>query len=295
MKLRFLKTWSLFLLCMPALLLIASCGGGGGSTSGAPQPVPTTQTGKFVDAPVEGLEYISGDVVSGTVTGTTDAQGTFKYVQMPNEPAKEVIFKVGNLTIGSCIGKSIVTPVDLVGGNSLADARALNLVRFLLGIGDATDPSKLRIADSTRQAFSGTGLVLDLLNDVAVDSLIKVAFPAGTLPTAVAAQQHLSGSLNTLYGGLYELTVSGVGENGPISDRLSVTIDSAFNITGNYFAGNSPGLPLSGTLNPVTGTFSITLVQGIGGIGAINGITGVVTGTWVDATSRFQLAGAKQP
>jgi hypothetical protein len=60
--------------------LLAACGGGGGGSD------TTTLSGQFIDAPVEGLYYIS----STGVTGTTDADGTFKF-----KAGDSVIFRVG--------------------------------------------------------------------------------------------------------------------------------------------------------------------------------------------------------
>jgi hypothetical protein len=61
-------------------LILAACGGGGGSSSSA------NLTGQFIDAPVEGLYFVS----STGVTGTTDASGTFQF-----KAGDTVTFKIG--------------------------------------------------------------------------------------------------------------------------------------------------------------------------------------------------------
>ncbi|MDV6321453.1 hypothetical protein, partial [Chromohalobacter sp. HP20-39] len=67
---------------------------------------PQTAQGVFVDAPVAGLHYVSGNL-----SGTTDAAGHFNYVL-----GQMVTFSVGGVTIGSAAGQAVVTPLALVPG-----------------------------------------------------------------------------------------------------------------------------------------------------------------------------------
>ena len=129
------KVHSLLLLfAFAAVLLLSACGGGGDGTPAAnptPTPTPVTPapqvlTGVFVDGPVEGVAF-----VSGAQTGTTDASGAFKF-----EAGGTVQFKVGNVTLGTAPGKSLITPVDLVKAvdptATSADARVVQITQFLM-------------------------------------------------------------------------------------------------------------------------------------------------------------------
>lgn len=66
-----------------------------------PEP-PTPVIGKFVDAPVEGLDYRTP-----TREGTTDQTGTFEFL-----PGEDVTFYLGTIKAGSAAGKAVVTPED---------------------------------------------------------------------------------------------------------------------------------------------------------------------------------------
>lgn len=83
----------------------------------------SVQTGTFVDSPVKGLYY-----VSGSQSGTTDSNGTFKF-----ETGQTVKFYLGDANgalIGETNGSTLVTPLDLsddgIDGNKTA-----NILRIL--------------------------------------------------------------------------------------------------------------------------------------------------------------------
>ena len=69
-----------------SLVILAACGGGGGGSGGSSSSTNTNLTGQFIDAPVEGLYFVS----STGVTGTTDASGTFQF-----KAGDTVTFKIG--------------------------------------------------------------------------------------------------------------------------------------------------------------------------------------------------------
>jgi hypothetical protein len=94
-----------------ALVGLSACGGGGSSettpttpTTPTPPTTPTSATGKFVDAPVEGLKYVSGGQ-----SGFTGANGEFTY-----EIGQSVTFSVGGVVVGQAPGASVITPIELV-------------------------------------------------------------------------------------------------------------------------------------------------------------------------------------
>ena len=76
----------------------SGCGSSGSSGSSS----DTTQTGTFVDAPVQGLNYSTA-----TQSGVTDSSGHFKY-----KSGETVTFKIGNLTLGSLNAKKTITPLS---------------------------------------------------------------------------------------------------------------------------------------------------------------------------------------
>ena len=57
------------------------------------------------------------------------------------EVGQQVSFNLGNVTLGSATGRSVLTPVDLVAGGSSSSTEVLNLVRFLLMLDDDGDSS----------------------------------------------------------------------------------------------------------------------------------------------------------
>jgi hypothetical protein len=109
---------SIFLLSLSFIFLVA-CGDGGGGGGGSPAspgtgtitPPATSAvsapnivlTGVFIDSPVEGLKYVSGDV-----SGDTDSDGTFEY-----EENSEVEFFVGSISLGKAQGSALLTPAGL--------------------------------------------------------------------------------------------------------------------------------------------------------------------------------------
>ena len=90
----------------------------------------TILTGRFLDSPVEGIDYTSGGV-----SGTTDSSGTSQYTQ-----GQKVSFSVGDVTIGSGTPAEVMTPVDLVSGGNTDSAEVVNIARFLKTLDDDGNP-----------------------------------------------------------------------------------------------------------------------------------------------------------
>ena len=182
--------------------LLAACGGGGGddTTSTGNTGGNGTQTGKFIDAAVQGLDYYVG----GVKAGTTNAAGEFTYTA-----GQAVTFKVGNVTIGTTgTGDlSTVTPADLT-----ANAASMSNILVLLQSLDADANPDNGIAIPADRAAALTTLV----NLAAVGStLASVAtdLPGLALVSASAAGNHfvsgaaaaapnatVSGALDALVG-----------------------------------------------------------------------------------------------
>ena len=118
-----MRTWAVALNVVLASLMLAACGS-------SEEPLvqgkedPLVQ-GKFVDGPVAGLAYST----STGINGATDVNGTFNY--RGGTSVDMVSFKLGSITLGTSAGASLLTPLDLVTGAAVTDARVLNRLQLL--------------------------------------------------------------------------------------------------------------------------------------------------------------------
>ena len=103
-----------------ASILFSGCGGGGGSSTSS---TVDTQTGTFVDAPVQGLNYSTA-----TQSGVTDSSGQFKYIS-----GETVEFKLGTLSLGSIAANESINPLDLARDTGLGSVstKAQNIAMLL--------------------------------------------------------------------------------------------------------------------------------------------------------------------
>jgi len=88
-------------------------------------------SGRFVDAPVEGLHY----ECSSGLSGVTDVDGTFTC-----QENDDVTFKIGTLAIGSCSVEDVVTPLHLHKGIE-NEQKAYNVAQLLHSLDNDSDPS----------------------------------------------------------------------------------------------------------------------------------------------------------
>lgn len=115
--------------------------------------------GRFVDAPVEGLGYRSGQVA-----GVTGTNGEFRYQQ--GEP---VTFFIGAIVLGAPVaGKALLTPLDLVPQGTLASPAVINIARLLQSLdavpGDGRISIPPRVSAAATAATSGVAEVLPFLD-----------------------------------------------------------------------------------------------------------------------------------
>lgn len=115
----------------PALLLtavsaalLAACGGG--------DSAPASITGVFLDAPVEGLDYVAGTASKAS----TNAKGEFTC-----KTGETVTFSVGGVALGSAACASLITPLTLTGLNDLKNDRVTNRLLALQLLDEDSDPS----------------------------------------------------------------------------------------------------------------------------------------------------------
>lgn len=113
---------ALVLSCV-ATVAFVGCGGGSDSTATATTPLVAVQTGTFVDAPVQGLKY-----VTLTQTGYTDENGTYKYVN-----GEQIEFFMGNLSLGKGLASALMTPYTMAGDTNISapSDKAKNIAMLL--------------------------------------------------------------------------------------------------------------------------------------------------------------------
>lgn len=168
-----------------ASLLLAACGGGGGGggwpilgtgggtpgagtgsgtgsggstpgtgTGGGSTPTtPTRISGTFLDAAVEGLDYLAGSAA----VAQTDAQGRFDCL-----PGDTVRFRAGALELGSAPCGTVVTPLTLAGATASAEGlqtdAVINRLLALQSLDEDGDPSNgIRLTSEVKaQLKAGT-------------------------------------------------------------------------------------------------------------------------------------------
>lgn len=284
------------LLCL-SIFGLAGCGGGGGggpANSGSEVTVDNTNkniaTGVFLDSKVEGITYISG-----SISGVTDANGTFRY-----ETGGTVRFMIGDLLIGEAQGKELITPVDFVRGGSVSQPTVLNIVRFLLTIDNDGNPdngiqiSKTMHNLASKNSISFAQSAADFAANGNVQTIISeitAATTAGarTLVADSAAQNHLSGTIWKYYAGRYTGTFSGedsgafdvtIMANGMIAGTGSSKSEGGFVVTGQ--------LATDGTLSFATGSTSTSAAfKGKITTGA------TLSGTWKNSGETGKFSGQR--
>jgi hypothetical protein len=128
-------------------LVLGFTGCGSSSTE---TPAATTETGTFVDAPVQGLKY-----TTATQSGYTNDKGEFKYVA-----GETVEFKLGNLSLGAKIGSALMTPYTLGDSNTTnPSAKTINIAMLLQSFdGDRSNGNILDLSKLKDYNFTGVNL-----------------------------------------------------------------------------------------------------------------------------------------
>lgn len=272
-----------------AALVLASCGGGG-SGSGSASSGSTTGSGQFVDSAVWGLSYVSGNI-----SGTTDATGTFEY-----EVGETITFSVGGITLGTVTPQTIITPVDLVSGaTDETNATVTNIARFLQTIDDDGDPDN-GITIPADVVTAAAALDLDFAQSTAAfetdaDVIAAIAAltaetTAGTRPlvSGAAAQLHLKSSLLAQLAGTYTGSFTG-----NFSGLFSVTISDMGVVSGSGTDQFNTPFTISGIVSSDgEGAFGIAGCADFDG--QIDSDTGALSGTWSGSCGSGTFSGQKQ-
>jgi len=170
----------LVLLATLALSLLAGCPNNNNTVS-------TTAQGVFVDAPVEGLTYVSDGI-----TGTTDSDGKFTY-----RIGSTVTFSINGVQLPAVQGGSMLTPVDLVGASSSDSPEAVYIARFLQSIDSDGNPDNGIRIDKSKLA-SGAATPANWTSDPLANLVTPAALAAA--PTEAAARTHMKSQIATLSG-----------------------------------------------------------------------------------------------
>ena len=181
---RFNNSIKMLTLSIVASTIFVGCGGSDGDATTA----VSTQTGTFVDAPVEGLKYITA-----TQSGFTDTNGKYKFVNGEN-----IEFFLGNLSLGQSAAQTLMTPYTLGSSDITTPSTITKNIAMLLQNMDQnrSNTDKLIIAVGLRDYnFSDLNLssgtlesdVTDLLASADIQSNIDVDNSLITLTEATTA------------------------------------------------------------------------------------------------------------
>ncbi|NDA69896.1 MAG: hypothetical protein EBX63_02880, partial [Betaproteobacteria bacterium] len=157
-------------------LLIASCGN---------SEEPTLQ-GKFANGPVAGLSYST----SAGINGTTDISGAFNYRDSSGET---VSFKIGSVSLGSAKGAAFITPLDLVSGAAVTDARVLNRVQLLQTLDSDKDIDNGISIDQALAAKLNDSIKPDETDGTKFETALKSALGVTPVNRALARESFESG------------------------------------------------------------------------------------------------------
>jgi len=280
-----------------ALALSACGGGGGGGGSGA--PVSSVATGQFLDSKVQGLRYSSGNQ-----TGITDAEGRFTY-----QPGTNITFSVGNFTIGTVASNSIVTasvltPVNLAAGADVTHPSVITIARFLMMLDQDGNPDNGITISPAVQAAAANWPIINFLSttyfttgafdsDANVQAIVASVSAADSraavLPTATAAQSHLTTTMYCGMGGGYLGNWSGrYTQTGNVSGSWNGVIDP---ITGNmmgHITGSGADITVGTTV--MTRAIANLTVHTTGLVdfimnGTVTMSGSVMGGSWLDNTN----------
>lgn len=194
------------------IAVLSACGGGGGSgNSGSSTPA---QTGTLTDSAVAGVQYST----SGGSSGTTDAQGQFRY-----NAGETVTFKLGGLTLGTVTATGTITPIELATASGTIDPdKVTNLLVLLQSLdSDGNADNGITIPPAATTALTSTvAAALDLSQDPAsfassgnsnLTGLITAVNNAGgsaELKTVAEAQAHFQGEFFAKLSGTWQVAPS---------------------------------------------------------------------------------------
>ncbi|GAB0057809.1 hypothetical protein SIID45300_02141 [Candidatus Magnetaquicoccaceae bacterium FCR-1] len=227
-------------------------------------PALPSKTGVFLDSPVGGVTYTAGNV-----TGITTSSGGYAY-----KPGDIVVFRIGDIVLGSSQGQNYVTPVDLAPAKS--SNAIVNILRLLQTLDSDGNPNNgIQISEQAQEAAKGVTVDINasieefgsnnqLISLVSNPDLFDPGLPPKEgLLSAVEAMAHFKSTLQEL-ADLEEGQLSGLLEvldevDGALvasaselkHDALQVAEDASFAFTIQDLLAN----------DRITGTTSLDLVR----------------------------------
>ena len=243
------------------LLLAAGCSGDDPATPSDGNTPPEPGHGVFVDSPVSGLEFTSGDE-----TGVTGSTGAFTF-----EEGTDVTFALGGILFGSASASTKMSPLNLANATIVGHPLVTSIARFLQTIDDDADPSNgIQITETVRTAAIGRSVEFAQTPDefdadpnvITVVAALTALTGAGerTLVPAVDARNQLTAGLRAAYAGDYSGTYcrdTGTYQAQGGTWTMHVTADGAVDMT---FTG-TPAFQAAGTMT-ITGDISIAILDG---------------------------------
>ena len=222
-------------------ILLTACGGSSSDTTTPtteitqPEPVVSTKQGTFFSGDIVGIAYTSGDI-----SGTVSEDGQFEYEEKDGI-AQTVSFSVAGIELGSAVGKSSLSPIDLSQGSSIDSIEVINrisLLKLLSVNPDATVTLKMQESllsnaetfawptpDFSATDFSETVEIVQIEGDInAFLSEQRV------IPTPEEASNFLNSRIFCQASGIYYGDIEG-GDSGHIIFGLS-PIDGTFTTLG---------------------------------------------------------------
>jgi hypothetical protein len=234
------------------------------------------KTGIFVDAPVEGLSF-----VSGSQTGVTDAAGTFRF-----EAGTSVKFMVGNIVLGTAPAKALMTPLDLVKAVDatavLADARVTQITQFLMTVNSSATAAKMTIPAAVVAAASNATAVD--LSQAPVADMAALLTPLTThvLVTVAAATAHLQAT--TTPPTAAQLTGTFAGFDSATAPQMGLMLTLKPNLAGDAFDVTGTAAQFGGSTWSIAGTMTTAGV-----------LTATGTGTGATPPANMTITGAMTP
>jgi len=114
-----------------------------------PITTPTTYTGVFFDAAVEGLSYLTA-----SQNGRTNADGEFTY-----QLDEDIIFSLGDIIFPSVKAASYLTPLELYATDNINQLEVVNLLRLLQSLDvDGDTSNNIQISDTSHQLAEGLSI-----------------------------------------------------------------------------------------------------------------------------------------
>lgn len=223
-------------LCLFLVSIVTLSACGGDSDDSGPSAGSTLQSGVFIDSAVEGLRF-----ETTSQSGMTDANGTFQY-----KSGETVSFFIGDILIGSAVGGSQITPIELVPGATNANnTQVTNILRFMQSLDEDNNPANgIRISASVTAQASGQSLDFSLspANFEIVGDAQLAFLTSGSVTALIptnTAQTHFLLSIGSGSGGII---ISGA-DTGVIGTEFESSVTSALisNGLGDVSWAGTPG------------------------------------------------------